>query len=95
MSLTMYEKFLINELKRYHKENNKVPCARDMCAPYPSVQAYRNHFTSWNNALKIAGFKPRKVRVEKIVTRPIRRKDNKFVNIGGYICPRTLADIME
>lgn len=93
--LKQYEKFLISELKRFQTETNKVPCARDMGNSYPSVQAYQNHFGSWNNALKAAGFKPRKTRVEKIVARPIKIFKNRYNTVGGYIPPRILAEIME
>lgn len=91
-----YEQFLLNELKRFYLENNKIPCARDMGNSYPSVQAYQNHFGSWNNAIKAAGFRPRRTRVEKIVARPIRKESKyRYNNVGGYIPPRTLAEVME
>lgn len=49
--------FLISELNRYTKENNKIPIEQDFkdnkSFPHPGV--YEKHFGTWNNALKEAG----------------------------------------
>jgi hypothetical protein len=50
---------LINELQRLAEELGRPPSATDMkTAGQYSTDAYRNHFGSWNNAVKAAGFDP-------------------------------------
>lgn len=50
---------LIELLKQFNKEFNKVPTCRSLTSAkeYPSAATYRRNFGSWNNALELAGFK--------------------------------------
>ena len=64
MTLTIFEKtkrkeFLIEELQRFVRENERNPKMSDMKAKkgYPCYQTYVNYFGSWNNALITAGLK--------------------------------------
>lgn len=54
---------LISELQRFHRENGRVPKIKDIQTKfgYPDFNNYRNHFGSWNNALKAAGLKINKI----------------------------------
>lgn len=56
--MTHNKEFLISELQRFYRENNKVPIQKDMQAKfgYPSFWSYHSHFGSFNNALEIAEF---------------------------------------
>lgn len=56
---TMSKEFLINELHRFYKENNKIPTSLDFrnTKGYPSNKVYAINFGSWNNALQVAGYK--------------------------------------
>ena len=53
------DEFLINEVLRFKKENNKNPIRDDMQGKfgYPNYSTYKNRFGSWNETLKIAGLK--------------------------------------
>jgi hypothetical protein len=51
------DQFLLSELKRYYKENNKTPTCSDFEKNnnYPSPKVYLKRFGSWNAALEKAG----------------------------------------
>lgn len=51
------DEFLLNELKRFYKENNRSPYEQDMCPVngYPSFKTFIAHFGSWNKSLINAG----------------------------------------
>lgn len=53
------KEFLISELQRFVRENNRSPRAIDIQSKsgYPSYVSYINYFVSWNNALLSAGLK--------------------------------------
>lgn len=59
-SVRIKDDFLLNELKRFVKEFNKVPVQSDFenLKNYPSRKTFANHFGSFNNALKLAGLEP-------------------------------------
>lgn len=50
--------YLISEIRRFHKENNRLPTSADFNnnSGYPSDSSYFLRFGSWNNAIKVAGF---------------------------------------
>lgn len=52
------DEFLVSELHRFKRENDRVPKQSDMSIRhgYPAPGAYQSHFGSWNNALRLAGF---------------------------------------
>lgn len=56
MPKILTDEFLIDELHRFVRENGRVPTIRlmDTTKGYPSVQAYKNHFKTFNNALEVA-----------------------------------------
>lgn len=58
-----YQKdFLLNELKRFYKENGRVPTSSEFDKAntgYPSRKTYSKYFGSFNNALILAGFTPK------------------------------------
>ena len=63
--LSYQKEFLINELKRFYKENGRVPTSNEFDKAntgYPSRKTYNKYFGSFNNALILAGFTPRKGR---------------------------------
>ncbi len=73
---------LISLLKQYHNEYNKVPSSIDFSKNpnYPSPETYRNHFRSWINALKLAGFD-----VDNVITKrkdPISCHEEGLVNLS-------------
>lgn len=54
-------KDLIAEIGRLYRKNNRVPVIDDMEEDGRfSITPYRNSFSSWNKAIKIAGFEPKK-----------------------------------
>lgn len=57
--LRMSKEFLINELKRFYNKYSKVPTCNEIDADkdFPSSAIFFERFGSWNNALKVAGFK--------------------------------------
>ena len=61
--MTYTKKFLILELQRFHMKRNRVPRYNDMTLKngYPSGEAYRRHFGTWNDALKLAKLKINKI----------------------------------
>lgn len=48
---------LLNYLEVFHKENGRVPIAKDFLnnPDYPTFVTYQKRFGSWNEALKLAG----------------------------------------
>ena len=52
------EEFLISELIRFERENDRTPIAHDMIPEngYPGFWVYQKVFGTWNNALIAAGF---------------------------------------
>jgi len=54
------EEFLINEIKRFVKEFNKIPIQKDLenLNNYPSRKTFSNHFGNFNEAVRLAGFEP-------------------------------------
>jgi hypothetical protein len=56
--LAYAEEELLNELRRFHDENRRIPRWKDFDADhskYTNPCTYQNRFGSWNNALKMAG----------------------------------------
>lgn len=54
------KEFLILELQRFYKENNRSPTQKEFKTSklgYPTITPYYKHFDTWNNALKEAGLK--------------------------------------
>lgn len=53
------KEFLISELHRFVKENDRIPKQVDMQTKsgYPSYAVYQYHFKTWNKVLEIVGFK--------------------------------------
>lgn len=51
------DKELLNFLKTFYEENGRVPVLRDFVnnSGYPCYNTYREHFGSWDNALKMSG----------------------------------------
>lgn len=51
--MTHTDEFLIEELQRFYRENNRVPIACEMSAKqgYPAMCVYQSHFGSWNKGL--------------------------------------------
>lgn len=51
------DKELLNFLKLFYQENNRIPVRRDFenNSKYPGFYSYYNYFGSWNNALRLAG----------------------------------------
>lgn len=56
------EEELITHIHRYYEEYGKVPKYDDFRnnPDYPSPSTYENHFGSWSNGIKKAGYKPYK-----------------------------------
>lgn len=54
--MTYTDEFLISELHRFVRENSRVPKMYDLVVKkgYPSYQAYRDHFGSFNSGLETA-----------------------------------------
>jgi len=71
------EEFLISEILRFKKENNKTPVRDDMQGKfgYPDFSTYRNRFGSWNESLEIAGLKVNQ-----------EQKRGKIKLIGNEVC---------
>lgn len=58
------KEFLISELHRFVKENNKIPRSHDMIKRngYPSYAAYQRYFETWDNALLTAKLFPMRMK---------------------------------
>jgi len=99
--LTSYQTYLLSELHRYHKTNSKIPSARDFGkgSGYPSVQAYKNQFRSWSEAITTAGYTPPQTRwnSERVCLRDVPVKSShvkpRIRSISGYIPPTKLSSI--
>ncbi|MBL4950980.1 hypothetical protein JK635_01840 [Neobacillus sp. YIM B02564] len=48
---------LINIIKNFYIENNKIPSAEDFKSSSPSTSTFYRHFKSWEDALVSSGFK--------------------------------------
>lgn len=57
------KEYLLNEIKRFVLENNRVPEYRDLLPinGYPTAATYIDNFGSFNNALIECGFKPNRI----------------------------------
>lgn len=53
------DEFLLDELRRFERENGRVPKQRDLCSKngYISSRTYCDYFGSFNRALELAGLK--------------------------------------
>lgn len=75
------EEHLIAELRRFHSEFNKIPSSSDFeklkSNRYPSRKSFSNHFGTFNNALRAAGF--------NVQDKPIYTKDFLISEIHRYI----------
>lgn len=56
--MTYDKDFLISELHRFVRENERIPTFIDIASAnnYPSARTYADHFGSWNKALTAASF---------------------------------------
>ena len=63
MIIKYNKEFLISELKRFYKENGRVPTQKDMSPKngYPNGTLYRQYFDSYNKALEITKLKPNRI----------------------------------
>jgi len=54
------DEFLIDEIKRFVEEFNKIPTPVDFdnLEGYPSRKTFTNHFGNFNNIIRVAGFEP-------------------------------------
>lgn len=80
------KEFLIQEIHRFHKENNQVPTSRDMDKPinnYPSSYFYESVFKTWNNALIEAGLPLNQV--SQYTDEFLESEFHRFVNENGRI----------
>lgn len=52
------DKNLLENIKKFEKENGRIPQARDFRnnPDYPNAGTYIKHFGSWNKAIELAGF---------------------------------------
>lgn len=68
------EEFLLNEIKRFVKEFNRIPISEDFnyLEEYPSRKTFTNNFGTFNNALMLAGFEPTKL--------TMKEKTDKYMN---------------
>lgn len=76
-----YEEYLLSEIRRFHREHGRVPVSRDFKkgSGYPSIQSYRNHFNQWSDAVRLAGFEPKKVAVVNLSLPKFIRKSTRSV----------------
>lgn len=77
---TYKKDFLINELQRFYKEHRKIPTQSDFEGKkngYPSRKTFVNHFGSFNNALRAAGF--------DVKDKPEYTKEYLLNEIGRFI----------
>lgn len=65
------DKDLIKKIKRFYAEHGRIPLKRE----FNSLRTFREHFGSWNNAIRIAGFTPNPVLFS-----------HKFVSRDGHPC---------
>jgi len=83
----MYKKdFLVNEIKRFVNEFNRIPISVDFDKPigFPSRKVFTKHFGSFNQALIEAGFIPTKLD-EKEYNKKYRNKEYLSGLILNYI----------
>lgn len=56
------KKYLIDEIKRFYNENDRVPVYNDMMISkgYPCIVDFVKMFGSWSNAIEFTGFQPKR-----------------------------------
>lgn len=90
-NLDEYKEFLLNEIRRFYKENNRLPKVRDMYGykGYPSKEQYKKHFGGLLNAIQLCGFEldnltvklsNRKPLDKEVVTETLKNIVDKFVS---------------
>lgn len=77
--------FLLDEIKRFVEEFHRIPIQKDFehLKGYPSRKTFTNHFGSFNEAIRKAGFEPKGLSVEENKYR--YTKEYLFGIINDYI----------
>jgi hypothetical protein len=91
---TLYtDTFLLDKIKRFYTEYNKVPTIKEFSQnkDYPSIEAYKTHFVTWNNAIQLAGFnihtEPRKLTGDELCEICHEKTTGHWYYINNkYIC---------
>ena len=75
------KEFLINEIKRFVSEFNKIPTPKDFekLESYPSRKTFTNHFGNFNNVVIEAGFKPVYISLEMKRERDLKTYTKDFL----------------
>lgn len=71
---------LLNKIKDFYLKKGRIPLKREFGDP----RIYRKHFGTWNNAIRIAGFKPNPVIFSY-----------KFKSDDGHICDSFTEKIID
>lgn len=71
---------IVSEIKEFYKKNGRLPFKRES----HHYRAIRGRFGTWNNAIKVAGFKPNPVRFTK-----------KFTANDGHKCDSLSEKIID
>ncbi|HUV72529.1 MAG TPA: hypothetical protein VMW25_06000 [Clostridia bacterium] len=71
---------IIAEIKEFFKENNRIPFKRE----YHAYKMARFYFSTWNKAIKAAGFEPNPVKFAK-----------KYTAKDGHVCDSLSEKIVD
>lgn len=71
---------LIEKIKEFHVIHGRIPLKRD----FNSLRIYRQHFGSWNNAIRVAGFEPNPVLFSK-----------RHVARDGHVCDSFTEKVID
>ncbi|GAI04393.1 unnamed protein product, partial [marine sediment metagenome] len=74
------KKHLITKIRKFYFKNGRIPLKRE----FNMYREYQQRFGSWNNAIKLAGFKPNQVIFSK-----------KFIAKDGHICDSYAEQIID
>lgn len=89
------DQFLLDEIKRFIKEFNRIPIQKDFenLKGYPSRKTFINHFGSFNKAIRQAGYEPKGLSIEE--NKYKYTKEYLFRIINDYIKKYNEVPTME
>lgn len=71
---------LLDKIRKFYFKHERIPLKRE----FNMYREYQQHFGSWNNAIKLAGFEPNPVVFSK-----------KFIAKDGHVCDSFAEKIID
>lgn len=78
--MTTSRETILQQIRDFHKKNGRIPLKRE----FKGVKAAQRRFTTWNNAIKAAGFDPNPVKFAK-----------KYIANDGHKCDSLAEKIID